>query len=275
MLSSGCTGEFAGTIKRGPDIEPLLPKDKTKFELVWQDEFVGEHLDMNKWSYRQLGNRYDAINIEDAVSLKDGNLVINTYDDIVNEERKFYTGMIRSNAEWTYGYFEAKIKFDSYPGMWSAFWVQSPTTGLNNGQPDPENTGVEMDIMEHRHSGQSGENLQNLFAGGLIWNGYDNPHNKSVTCREERTELANGYHTYGMEWNGKGYYFYYDGELVKSWETPEVPISRVDQYIIFSSEVRNNNWAGTIPEEGYGSRWNTKAKMMVDYVRVFKRKVEL
>lgn len=47
------------------------------------------------------------------------------------------------------------------------------------------------------------------------------------------------------------------------------PISERTEYMIINSEVRNNNWAGTIPVGGYGDLGTSTTKMTVDYVRVY------
>jgi hypothetical protein len=46
-------------------------------------------------------------------------------------------------------------------------------------------------------------------------------------------------------------------------------VSARDEYMILSSEVRQNGWAGTIPAAGYGSLASTVTNMQVDYVRVY------
>jgi hypothetical protein len=49
-----------------------------------------------------------------------------------------------------YGYYEASIQWNGKPGMWSAFWMNSPNTGLYDGNPFRSGAGV--DICEHRYT---------------------------------------------------------------------------------------------------------------------------
>ncbi|MHC4171015.1 MAG: hypothetical protein ACYSWQ_29095, partial [Planctomycetota bacterium] len=49
------------------------------YRLVWSDEFDGDKLDFDKWGYRALGPRRDAINVKETVTLDDkGHLVLTT-----------------------------------------------------------------------------------------------------------------------------------------------------------------------------------------------------
>ncbi|RGQ76106.1 glycoside hydrolase family 16 protein [Bacteroides ovatus] len=249
--------------------DKFFTSTKVGYDLVWKDEFNGSILDTTKWSHRLPGERYDAINCAEAVSVNNGNLIISTYTKTVTGSSKNYTGMILSKEKFKYGYFEARIKLSTIRGMWSAFWIQSPTVA---DQPyEPEKRGVEIDIMEHRQHDWKETNIENMIGCALHWNGYGCDH-AMVVNKTIAPGVMEGFHTYGMEWDETGYYFYYDGKLINSWLSFEVPISKVFQGIIFSSEVRDNNWAGKIPSLGYGDIHETNAKMVVDYVRVYKRK---
>ena len=116
------------------------------YKLVWADEFDGPALDTNKWGYRQLGVRGDAINAADAVSISNGCLTITSY----TVDKKHFTGMVSTAGlfEPIHGYWEARIKFQDTPGEWSAFWLQTPT--MANPLSDPGKAGTEIDICEHR-----------------------------------------------------------------------------------------------------------------------------
>lgn len=155
---------------------------------AWSDEFDGGALDLSRWSHRATGPRHDGILVPDAVSVGDGSLTIKTY----TRSGSHYSGMISTQKlgdtgfEQRYGYFEARVRFDSTPGQWSAFWLQSPTIGDPPG--DPATAGVEMDIAEHRAScppwppepppGPNGTaqcfggDVTHRIQQALIWDGY-------------------------------------------------------------------------------------------------------
>jgi beta-glucanase (GH16 family) len=259
-------------------------------QLTWSDDFNGTSLDPSRWSYRATGARHDGYVTPDAVSVGGGLLTIKTY----SENATHYTGMISTEKminpltlqstgfEQTYGYFEARVKFNSKPGMWSAFWLQSPTNGLLVG--NPQMWGVEMDIAEHRarcvsaapdptvcdgadaDSAGGDADITNRIQQALVWDGYSVFSKSAVRLSDPLTGLANdSWHTWTLRWSPTGLTFYYDG--VPTW-TQAGPISQRSQYIILSSEVAQF-FAGTIPAGGYGSRATSTTNMQVDYVRVW------
>lgn len=242
---------------------------------TWSDEFDGSGLDPTRWSYRATGIRLDGDLTPDAVSVGNGVLTIKTY----TEAGEHHSGMISTQRhgsagfEQTYGTFEARVKFHSSPGQWSAFWLQSPTIGSPLG--DPASAGVETDIAEHRALCElvpspatcaAGEDISNRTQRALIWDGYGSDRKASVKLSDPLAGLGNdSWHTFALRWTPTEMTFYYDGAAI--WSTSG-PISRRSQYIILSSEV-GRFFAGAIPAAGYGSRDTSSTNMQVDYVRVW------
>lgn len=229
------------------------------YVLTFEDEFDGTTLDASKWDHRLPGPRRDAVNTPDAVRLDgEGHLVIDTW----TEDDVHYTGMIGTEGLFAqrYGWFEARIDFDGSPGMWSAFWLQSPTLGAIIG--DPGSSGVEMDIVEHDLFGsQAGAPY---WHGGLHWDGYG-AHHKVRSRAIAVPDIADGFHTFALEWTPDALRFYYDDQLM--W-APQPIISHVAQYMILSSEVLDS-FLTAIPEGGYGSRDESTTRMRVDWVRAW------
>jgi beta-glucanase (GH16 family) len=159
--------------------------------------------------------------------------------------------------EQTYGYFEARMKFDSLPGQWSAFWLQSPTIGGPPG--DPAAAGVEMDIAEHRArcvaappptppaACAAGNDISDRIQQALIWDGYGAHSKAAVKLSDPLAGIGNsGWHTWGLRWTPADLTFYYDDIAI--WSTTG-PISRRSEYVILSSEV-GEFFAGAIPAAG-------------------------
>ncbi|MBI5386846.1 MAG: glycoside hydrolase family 16 protein [Verrucomicrobia bacterium] len=233
------------------------------YKLAWADEFDGTSLDDTKWGHRDLGKRRDALNVREAVTVSGGRLAITTY----TQDGKHHTGMIctRDKFERSVGYWEARIQFQDSPGEWSAFWIHSPTMGRSIG--DPAAAGMEIDVIEHRVCDQKGRDISGQGQLTLHWDGYGKDH-KSKGQMTQDLGLGSGFHTYGLEWTEAEYRFYIDDKL--TWTAP-TPVSKRPEFIILSSEVKNKDWAGNIPEAGYGPRESSQTKMLVDYVRFYER----
>ncbi len=236
--------------------------------LLWSDEFEGTALDSSKWIHWLPGARRDAVNTPTAVSVSGGVAAISTY----TSGGTHYTGMISTDTKLTtaYGYIEARINYDSSPGMWSAFWMQSPTMGNPIG--DPQTAGTEIDICEHRVVDGSGTDISGKIVGNIHWDGYGASH-QSTGYTSPSLGLGTGYHVYGLEWTPTQQKFYIDGVL--RWTVNDAsnsPVSQRTEFLILSSEVdeTSTTWAGPIPAGGYGSLLTTTTKMQIDYVRFYK-----
>ncbi len=222
------------------------------YKLVWADEFDGTELDTTKWGYRILGPRGDAILVKECVALdSESNLVLTTRKAGDHIE----TAMIGTEGkfETTFGYFEARMKFQTQPGHWSAFWLQSSTMAKIG---DPKVNGTEIDIIE-----LFGTDRKTMFMN-LHWDGYGEEHKKTGSKHAD-SSLAKGWHVVGLEWNPEEYIFYLDGKEV--WRTNEA-VSHAKEYIIPSLEVRD--WAGDI------SKAILPDNLYVDYVRVYSRSAQ-
>jgi beta-glucanase (GH16 family) len=229
------------------------------YVLTWSDEFNGPALDASKWRVH-TGARENALNSTNAVSETGGNLVITTYTDAQTN----HTGFIDTQNTFaqTYGYFEARIAFQTQSGTHSAFWLQSPTVGVVG---NPELNGVEIDIFEHRHSDKHGKFISDGGDSALHWDGYGTSHKKKV-IEYKGLDVSSGFHTYGLLWTSNQYRVTIDDKLV--W-TVDGPISRRPEYIRLTSEVDRSDWSGQSPKEGYGTLSGSVNKMLVDYVRVY------
>jgi len=244
-----------------PGNTPAVPP--SGFILVWQDEFDGTSLDTSKWS-ADTGPRRDAVNTAEAVSVKDGVLRITTYTEAGVEKTGFLTSEGKFAA--TYGYFEARIRFSDAGGEWCAFWLQSPTNGQPKG--NPALAGVEIDVVEHRVTDQSGFPFQDYVALNLNWDGYgpDRQNRQRVLQVPGGPKLQGEWHTYGVLWNATSYTFYVDA--IALWTTSDA-VSQRSETLQLTCEVADGDWAGFIPKGGYGPLGSSTTGMQVDWVRVW------
>lgn len=267
----------------------LLPEGK-KWKLAWSDEFDGDTLDESKWGYRLYywGQRAEQFT-DQGVSLDGkGNVVFRpVVENGMVKSAQLQTGgnsfdlmdlegAIKNRLEsrngnnpwgqieiWPlkplqepkfmhrYGYYEARVKFQSKNFWWSAFWTQSPSIGTTY---DPAFSGVESDIIENFVDGK--------LTSGNIFGGYGKTYKNEARVYYPYTEDGE-YHRIGMEWNKDGYVFYFDG---KETARSSAPVSQVEQFILLSTEVQGyrsgkakTNWT----EEELSDRF------ICDYVRVF------
>lgn len=240
----------------------LLPCVLLANAMSFEDNFDGPAVDATKWEVQEQP-RKGALNTARAVTLRDGVLRITTF----TENGKHHTGFLTSvgKFEQVQGRFEARLRFSSQPGMWSAFWSMPRTYGRSKDPAKAEIDGLELDIVEHL------QQFGGHYDTTIHWGGYGQPLQRTRTQRNKPAAPANqGFHTYALEWDEAGYRFFYDGQL--TWRAPaDVPVSKAPQHIILSSEVNDGSWAGKVPEGGYGPRESSRAWMEVDWVRAWRK----
>jgi len=251
---------------------PAAASPPPGYYLVWGDEFNGTALDTNKWDYwennKDWGKAYNSGS--KAVAVTNGHLVITTK----TISGTTYTAMVASDGHFRprYGYYEASIQWGDYSGMWSAFWLRSPTMGTF--LDDSFSSGAEIDCCEHRYIGIYGTNIANIVSDNIHWNGYGSQE-QSTGSPNVGTGLATGFHTYSLLWSLNSYAFGIDGSTIWSTGTngsPPTPPFGSGAYIILSSQVDDGSdvgtppWAGYIPSGGYSTGTN---QLVVDYFHYY------
>ncbi len=271
-----------------------LPEGKTinldEYELVWSDEFDGTALDKSKWSYNWWETqRKGGYWHEDMVSVKDGNLVIKTeyldeplenyyYDKWHNEidfkeyEPGYYTGVINSNYEQCYGYFEVRCILPAAQGLWSAFWMMNDKVEDVDGSGQD---GTEVDIFESFYYKDHWWG-NDCVVSGIHYDGYGEGHKgdsigKTFIENDPYTE----YNTYGLEWTKDEYIFYLNG--VETGRLSTGGVSQNPEYLILSCEVSGENGVASGDRHGAGvitktPKGNWPAEFKVDYVRCYQYK---
>jgi beta-glucanase (GH16 family) len=194
-----------------------------------------------------------------------GNLNLKTF----KSNDTIQTGMIGTQGlfQQTYGYFEARIKFQAMQGHHGSFWLQSQTYGKV--LDDPGKSGAEIDIIEYFGSGRKDRGA----AVNIYWNPYKP---KPLRAGPEKIdlepmlgkvdptaktpkELSDDFHVYSLLWTKKEYAFFIDGKEVGRTSDG---LSHQPQYLVLSllcSDWERNRLDDTkLPES-----------MSVDYVRVY------
>ncbi|MGD0258723.1 MAG: family 16 glycosylhydrolase [Verrucomicrobiota bacterium] len=229
------------------------------YYLIWSDEFDGSSLDLSKW-WCWLGPDHQATDVPQAVTVSNGCLTITCF----NTNSAYYSGTVSSQGLFCYGYYEASIEWNGEPGMWSAFWMNSPNTGLYDGNPSA--SGAEVDICEHRYTDTGDvDYINNGVQQAVHWDN-EAVDEKTAIIGPIGTNLGTGFHTYGLLWDRTNYYFYIDGS--ETWSTNAGHSDRTGE-VTLSSELTNGWYAGNIPTNGYGNQATSTTTMVVDYVRIY------
>lgn len=239
-----------------PPPSPYVPDG---YQLVFFDEFETAGLDTARWRHRyREGHSYGAGIASHSSVYQPGDGLLHLVTRY--EDGQFLTGMVRSVPQFQYGYFEARIRFQTLQGHHGAFWLQSETYGQIVG--DPGRSGAEIDIIEFFGNGRIATDAkQNVYFDPYI-SGQEQPgaeHDLFYRDTHNGVELSEDFHVFGLLWTPNEYVFFIDG--VETWRT-SVGMSHVQEYIVLSltTSAWENDRLDTalLPDE-----------MVVDYVRVY------
>jgi beta-glucanase (GH16 family) len=236
--------------------------------LVWREEFSGTSLNNDKWKVIRPGLQWDEKYYNDpkAITVGDGVAKITTF----SKGKTVHSGVIATRREFTYGYFEARLRFHDASGTFSAFWL------LRDPPKEPES--IEIDVAEHRFVDDAGNDVSHLYTTALH-KGDEKPGDDRIGGDWAVPNLGNDtWNKYGLLWTKTGYKFYKDDNPMPVWETTQLPSNLANQILLSSlaspepddpdtPEVEVS-WAGSVPPEGYGTRHSSTTVFQVDYVRV-------
>lgn len=243
-------------------------------DLIWSEEFDGTALDETKWSYQRGGwNGANVQNcyVDENTKVADGSLQITSkYEpgyECFNERKDFTSGFVQTKdrVDWTYGYFEAKVKVPASNSTWPSFWM-SPQEALYG--PWPQSG--EIDVFE--------------IKGHDMTKSYGNAHwgNSATDKRQEKGTYefddATQWHVYAVEWNEGELKFYIDNQwyhTINDFKAPNATTHpgpfNVGFYIRLNMAV-----GGDYLEEPHNDAIQNleqlPAVMQVDYVRVYSKK---
>jgi beta-glucanase (GH16 family) len=241
--------------------------------LVWADEFDGDTLNTDKWSYMigdgsdygipGWGNNELQYYQEDNVKVADGVLTITAKRENVGS-KQFTSGRIRTieKGDWTYGRFEFRAKMPVGQGLWAAIWML-PTDEDYGGWA----SSGEIDIMEYL--GHDTTRVHGTIHYGGQW-----PDNKSrgTDYVTDDTAFNNAFHTFALEWENGELRWYVDGEQFQKlgtgmWYSDAAPFPAPfnKRFHLLINLAVGGNWPGNpdittqFPQE-----------LVIDYVRVYR-----
>ena len=178
---------------------------KAGWRLAWADEFNGKEVD---WKNNWMNSPWDPRpKNRDMAYLKDGKLHIKAEFKPDPKNPGKFNGRsvgLYSQKRFSYGYYEAKVRFTRKPGWWAAFWM------LDEGRNLAAGGGYEIDIFED-YSTRGGKNIvaNNLhvnFGPGSRSYGYHFPVPGSM----------DDFYIVGCKWTPFEVSVYINGKLVRS-----------------------------------------------------------
>jgi beta-glucanase (GH16 family) len=249
------------------------PPVEGEWTQTFNEDFDGTEVDTTKWNF--YGENYwdkqshfskDNVIVKDGVARLRFEKKRGFHNDDPNHKRgqtNYATGFLQTYGKWVqrYGYFEARMKLPTAPGLWPAFWMM-PDRGVAAGEQwrraDTARGGMEFDIMEHLT--RWGKYRYNV---AFHWDGYDKNHKATGSEGLYIMPDKDGYITAGLLWlPGKAVY-YANGVEVARWENER--ISNVQSEMMF-----------TLPMGGWDNSPLDDALLpddfVIDYVRAWQRK---
>ncbi len=215
----------------------------------------------NFWDKRSHFSKDNVITGDGVVRLRFERKTGHHNDDPQGKVTDYATGFLDTYGKWTqlYGYFEARMKLPTAPGLWPAFWLM-PDRGEAAGpqwkRADTGNGGMEFDIMEYLSRWGP-----NRFSPAFHWDGYGKNH-KATGNTVYFMPDEEGFVTVGLLWLPELAVIYTQGVEVARWRTPR--ISNVQSYIIFTAV--SGGWDNDPLDNA-----KLPGDFVIDYVRAWQR----
>ncbi len=243
------------------------------WELVWQDEFEGAVVDTSKWEFQSgdgtefglppgWGNNELQWYRPKNAHVENGSLIITARKE---NHRGFAYSSARlrtmNKGDWKYGRFEIRAKLPRGQGLWRAIWML-PTNWIYGGWA----ASGEIDIMEML--GHEPTKVYGTLHYGGEWP--DNVHTGTYYVLP-KGNFSTEFHDFRLEWQKGEIRWYVDGQHYQTqteWYSEGHPFpAPFDQpFHLLLNVAVGGNWPG--PPD---STTTFPQKMMVDYVRVYRR----
>ena len=192
---------------------PIEPPDG--YELVWNDEFDGDTINLDNWTYDLGGwgwGNGEAQNYTDRpenARIQNGLLVIEARQE--RYEDSYYTSArlkTQGLHAFQYGRIEARIKVPHGVGTWPAFWMLGDAFGRDEDEPTKSNWPDvgEIDIMEY--VGREPD----LVVGTVHGPGYAGAGGLTRWNRQE-FDIADDFHIFAIEWDETGIRWFFDDQM--------------------------------------------------------------
>lgn len=237
---------------------PITPASYDGWNLVWADEFDGNSVNQNWWTYETGGGGWGNNELEIYTNSSDNSFV---YDGKLSIVATSSNGVYKSarlktagKKEFTYGRIDIRAKMPEGQGIWPALWM----LGGNIGQVGWPSCG-EIDIMEYL-----GHDVTKTY-GTAHYNNNGHQYKGGSYALTGGEGFNQKYHVFSILWQENSIVWYVDYH--KFYEVTNSTVNfesfKLPQFFIFNVAV-GGNWPGNP-----NATTVFPQKMMVDYVRVF------
>ena len=240
------------------------------YKLVWRDEFNDPSLEMPNaadWWYETAEPGWVNNELQTYVAGRTGDIVTADVSDgtlkirAIKSGNRVYSARVNTRKNWTYGYFEARLKLPKGKGTWPAFWMMP---SVWSGWPD----GGEIDIMEHVGC------VPTEVSSSIHCKSYYHAIGTQKTAARKVAGVMDEFHTYALEWTPEYIKTYVDGKQLFYYNPED-----------YSQGRNSNTWPFNKPFElklnlAWGGDWGgmygvdescLPATYEIDYVRVFQK----
>lgn len=187
-------------LELAPEFDPV----KAGWKLVMEDQFDGTEVDTSKWRItgpNEPGRKYTSLDGK-------GHLLIKA--DWNEAKSKLETNRLWTRRCFTYGYFEARLKFTKQPGWWSAFFMMSP---LSASTPF---YGVEFDFFEDYYTRpQTPGGPFRKILDSTAYAGYRHNYKHPIKIWNYQSEIPGSldeFYTIGCKWTPLEISYYLNGK---------------------------------------------------------------
>ena len=250
------------------------PSPGAQWTLVWSDEFDaanGSTPDPAKWAFDTGGSGWGNNELEyytnhpQNAQIQNGNLVITavreSYTGPDGVTRNYTSARLKTQGKFdqAYGRFEARIKIPSGQGVWPAFWMLGSNIALA-----PWPACGEVDIMEN--IGKEPATVHGTIHGP----GYSGSQGIGSPYSLPSGNFSDDFHVFAVEWEPNAIRFYVDNNLYATRSPADLPPGKTWVYdhpfFVILNLAIGGDWPGNPDKTTV-----LPQKMLVDYVRVYKR----
>ncbi len=216
---NGSSGEDVGTVANDPD---------SNWSMVWNDEFDGADIDLNKWEHEVNcngggNNERQCYTASPENSFLDNGILKIVARQATGLSQPFTSARLRTKyqGDWTYGRIEVRAKPPQGQGSFPAIWML-PTDNVYGGWPHSG----EIDIFESVNlKTPDAQGHEENKVHGNLWYGRSWPNQSNSGSDYELPDAQNpadGFHTYALEWEAGEIRWYVDGILYQTQRKSEL-----------------------------------------------------